>query len=46
MAAVVTYFRLFATSQNRLGNFRKAFDEDLETFEAELERRLWRGTSR
>jgi hypothetical protein len=42
MPAMIDYFTRFATSDDRVANFRAAFGEGLETFEAELNRRLWR----
>jgi hypothetical protein len=36
LEAVLQYFRLFAQSDNRLGNFRAAFGKDLSTFEEEF----------
>jgi hypothetical protein len=46
VAKAIEYFTLFATSEDRLGNFRRAFGEDLHTFEAawrvELDRLLGR----
>jgi hypothetical protein len=39
--AVLAYFKRFASSQDRVGNFRSAFGEDLQTFEAALAARLW-----
>lgn len=36
--AVVEYFRLFSRQQDRSGNFRKAFGEDVRTFEAAFDR--------
>jgi len=41
VAGVVEYFRRFASSQDRVGNFRAAFGEDLERFESVLTERLW-----
>ena len=41
-AAAVDYFKRFARVQDRAGNFRAAFGEDLEAFERALEERLWR----
>ncbi len=32
--AVLTYFRMFEDSEDRLGNFARAFGEDLEAFDA------------
>jgi hypothetical protein len=40
--AVLEYFRRFATSWDRVGNFRATFGENLETFEAALLKRLRR----
>jgi hypothetical protein len=40
--AVLQYFERFATSSDRAGNFRAAFGEDLDSFEASLMTRLWR----
>jgi hypothetical protein len=42
MPAMIDYFTRFATSDDRVANFRAAFGEGLETFEAELNKRLWR----
>ena len=39
--AVVGYFERFATSQDRVANFRHAFGEDIEAFESALTRRVW-----
>jgi hypothetical protein len=39
--AVVDYFSRFASSQDRLANFRSAFAQDLDAFEAGLAERLW-----
>jgi hypothetical protein len=39
--AVINYFSLFAGAQDRAGNFRTAFGEDLQTFEAALLDRVW-----
>jgi hypothetical protein len=41
-AAVAGYFTRFAKSQDRVTNFREAFGEDVETFEASLTATLWR----
>jgi hypothetical protein len=41
LEAAFNYFRLFAASQDRVGNFRTAFDEDLDAFEAALATHLW-----
>lgn len=40
--SVVRYFRSFAGSNDRLGNFRAAFDEDLATFSKVASQQLWR----
>jgi hypothetical protein len=40
--AMLDYFRRFAASDDRAANFRAAFGEDLETFEAALSARLRR----
>ena len=42
MPAMIDYFTRFATSDDRVANFRAAFGEGLETFEAQLNERLWR----
>jgi len=42
VAAVVGYFKRFAESQDRVANFRGAFGEDIESFEASLTATLWR----
>ncbi|HXW05858.1 MAG TPA: hypothetical protein VD833_11540 [Vicinamibacterales bacterium] len=42
VAPVVEYFGLFAASQDRMGNFRRAFGQDLESFQAEFEASLRR----
>lgn len=42
VAAVLAYFRRFASSMDRAGNFRAAFGEDLETFETALVAHVWR----
>lgn len=42
LPAVVTYFRSFASSADRTGNFRAAFDEDLATFSTAARRELWK----
>ena len=42
--AVVGYFRLFETSEDRLANFRSAFGEDLPAFEAAFRDHLARMT--
>jgi hypothetical protein len=39
--AVVAYFKRFSSSQDRVANFRAAFGEDLDRFEAALAVRLW-----
>jgi hypothetical protein len=39
---VLAYFKRFASSQDRVGNFRSAFGEDLQTFEAAVAARLWK----
>lgn len=39
---VIAYFERFASSQDRIANFRAAFGEGLESFETALHRRLWR----
>jgi hypothetical protein len=39
--AVLDYFKRFATSEDRAGNFREAFGEDLESFQAVLTGRVW-----
>jgi hypothetical protein len=41
-AAVAGYFTRFAKSQDRVTNFREAFGEDVEAFEASLNETLWR----
>ena len=41
VAAVITYFQRFAFSQDRVGNFRAAFGEDVQTFEAAMNRTIW-----
>jgi hypothetical protein len=41
MPAVVNYFERFAASEDRAANFRAAFGEDLDTFEAALTVRVW-----
>ncbi len=43
LPAVIRYFELFATSDDRRGNFVVAFGEDLDAFEAVLRPRLWPG---
>jgi hypothetical protein len=40
--AVVEYFKRFASSDDRVANFRAAFGEDLESFEKALGGLLWR----
>jgi hypothetical protein len=40
--AILDYFRRFASSSDRAANFRAAFGEDLDAFEAALASRLWR----
>jgi hypothetical protein len=42
MPAMIGYFKRFASSDDRVANFRAAFGEDLETFENALSERLWR----
>ena len=42
VAAVAGYFKRFAESEDRAANFRGAFGEDIETFEASLTATLWR----
>ena len=42
VAAVAGYFKRFAESEDRAANFRGAFGEDLESFEASLTATLWR----
>jgi hypothetical protein len=39
--SVLSYFRRFAASDDRAGNFRAAFGEDIETFQAAVDRRVW-----
>lgn len=39
---VLGYFKRFASSEDRSGNFRSAFGEDLHSFEAALAAKLWR----
>jgi hypothetical protein len=39
--AVLDYFKRFATSEDRAGNFREAFGEDLESFQEVLTGRVW-----
>lgn len=41
VSAVLGYFKRFASSEDRAGNFRSAFGEDLSSFEAALAARLW-----
>jgi hypothetical protein len=40
--AVLDYFRRFAASEDRSGNFRAAFGEDLDTFQESLADRIWK----
>jgi hypothetical protein len=40
--AVVEYFKRFAVSEDRIANFRAAFGEDIDAFEAALSERVWR----
>jgi hypothetical protein len=40
MPAVIDYFKRFASSDDRVANFRAAFGEDLESFEKTLSGRL------
>lgn len=40
--AMVAYFTRFATSQDRVANFRAAFGEDLETFERAFRESVWK----
>ncbi len=42
VAAVTAYFKRFAESEDRVTNFREAFGEDFESFEASLTGTLWR----
>lgn len=42
MTAVTEYFKRFAASDDRTGNFRAAFGETIEAFEAAVAARLWR----
>jgi hypothetical protein len=42
IARVIHYFERFAASQDRVGNFAAAFGEGLPSFEAWIERTLWR----
>jgi hypothetical protein len=42
VAAVVNYFKSFAESQDRAVNFRVAFGEDIDSFEASVTATLWR----
>ena len=42
LPAVIDYFKRFASSDDRVANFRAAFGEDLTSFETALSRRLWR----
>jgi hypothetical protein len=39
--AVLGYFKRFAASEDRAGNFHSAFGQDLDSFEAALAARLW-----
>lgn len=39
--SVLDYFKRFAASDDRAGNFRAAFGEDLEAFQSAVGRRLW-----
>lgn len=39
--AVLRYFSLFATAQDREGNFHAAFGENLDTFERAFRRHVW-----
>ncbi len=39
--AILDYFSRFASSHDRLANFRAAFGQDLDAFEAALADRLW-----
>jgi hypothetical protein len=39
---VLEYFKRFASTEDRVGNFRAAFGEEIETFEAALIARVWR----
>jgi hypothetical protein len=41
LPAVIDYFSRFARTQDRHGNFRAAFGEDLETFEVAVHEHLW-----
>jgi hypothetical protein len=41
MPAVIDYFTRFASSDDRVANFRAAFGENLESFERALSARLW-----
>jgi hypothetical protein len=41
LPAVVRYFTMFATSDDRAGNFVASFGLDLETFEAAVLNRVW-----
>jgi hypothetical protein len=38
---VIEYFKRFATSEDRMANFRAAFGEDIESFERALTARVW-----
>ena len=40
LPSVIAYFKLFADSQDRLGNFKTAFGEDLATFDDAFHARL------
>lgn len=42
VGAVVDYFKRFATSEDREGNFRASFGEDIGRFEEALTARVWR----
>jgi hypothetical protein len=42
VAAFIDYFTRFATSRDRVANFRAAFGEDLESFERAVTARVWR----
>ena len=39
--AVLGYFKRFAASEDRAGNFHSAFGQDLDSFQAALAARLW-----
>jgi len=43
-AAVIEYFRLFEASEDRIGNFRSAFGEDLSEFDTRFREQLARAT--